>query len=78
MNSPLFLGLTGLSYAIPTIVLTLVGGVIADRTDKEAHYDLDPGCHRAFASFLALLIMTGRVRLWHVIFLPFLGLRAGV
>ncbi|HEX9454225.1 MAG TPA: MFS transporter, partial [Candidatus Binatia bacterium] len=30
-NSPLLLGLTGLSQAIPTITLTLVGGVIADR-----------------------------------------------
>jgi hypothetical protein len=28
-NSPLLLGLTGLSQAIPTITLTLVGGVIA-------------------------------------------------
>src|SRR5213594_3943836 len=33
-NSPLLLGLTGLTFAAPTIALTLVGGVIADRADR--------------------------------------------
>ena len=33
-DSPLLLGLTGLSFAAPTIALTLLGGVIADRTDR--------------------------------------------
>jgi len=33
-NSPLLLGLTGLTFAIPTITLTLLGGVIADRADR--------------------------------------------
>src|SRR5512137_2185794 len=30
-NSPLWLGLLGLSFAIPMIVLPLIGGTIADR-----------------------------------------------
>ena len=33
-NSPLLLGLTGLAFAIPTITLTLLGGVIADCADR--------------------------------------------
>src|SRR5574342_478119 len=33
-NSPLLLGLTGLSFAAPTIVLSLLGGVVADRADR--------------------------------------------
>src|SRR5262249_5802827 len=33
-NSPLLLGLTGLAFAIPTITLTLLGGVVADRADR--------------------------------------------
>ena len=33
-DSPLLLGFTGLSFAVPTIALTLLGGVIADRTDR--------------------------------------------
>src|SRR5512134_2886899 len=33
-DSPLLLGLTGLAFAIPTITLTLLGGVIADRADR--------------------------------------------
>ena len=30
-NSPLLLGLTGLTFTIPTVALTLLGGAIADR-----------------------------------------------
>jgi MFS family permease len=33
-NSPLLLGLTGLTFAAPTILLSLLGGVIADRADR--------------------------------------------
>src|SRR6266498_6160344 len=33
-DSPLLLGLTGLAFAIPTITLSLLGGVIADRADR--------------------------------------------
>ena len=34
-NSPLLLGLTGLTFSIPTIALTLLGGAVADRTDRK-------------------------------------------
>src|SRR6185503_1212629 len=33
-NSPLLLGLTGLTFTIPTVALTLLGGAIADRADR--------------------------------------------
>ena len=33
-NSPLLLGVTGMAFATPTILLTLLGGVIADRADR--------------------------------------------
>jgi MFS family permease len=33
-DSPLLLGLTGLTFAFPTITLALVGGVVADRADR--------------------------------------------
>ena len=34
-NSPLLLGLTGLTFSIPTIALTLLGGAVADRADRK-------------------------------------------
>src|ERR671912_2143660 len=34
-DSPLLLGLTGLTFSVPTIVLTLLGGAVADRTDRK-------------------------------------------
>ena len=34
-NSPLLLGLTGLAFSVPTIALTLLGGAVADRTDRK-------------------------------------------
>jgi MFS family permease len=34
-NSPLLLGLTGLTFSVPTIALTLLGGAVADRTDRK-------------------------------------------
>lgn len=33
-NNPLYLGLLGLSFAVPMIVVPPVGGVVADRTDR--------------------------------------------
>ena len=33
-DSPLLLGLTGLTFSIPTIALTLLGGAVADRADR--------------------------------------------
>jgi MFS family permease len=33
-NSPLWLGLLGLSFAVPMIVLPLIGGSVVDRIDR--------------------------------------------
>src|SRR5512137_2941919 len=33
-NSPLWLGLLGLSFALPMILLPLVGGAVADRVNR--------------------------------------------
>jgi hypothetical protein len=34
-ESPLLLGLTGLTFGLPTIALTIIGGAIADRADAD-------------------------------------------
>lgn len=71
-NSPLMLGLTGLTHAIPTIALTLVGGVIADRTDRRRIMIFTQGTTACLFLSLATLTITGTVRIWHVMLFAFL------
>jgi MFS family permease len=72
-DSPLLLGLTGLTYAAPTIALTLLGGVIADRADRRRIMILSQGVSAAMFFLLATLIIIERVALWHVMSLAFLS-----
>ena len=72
-NSPLFLGLTGLTHAIPMIALTLVGGAIADRADRRRIMILTQGAIAFFFFILATLVVTGEVRLWHVLAFAFIS-----
>ncbi len=66
-NSPLLLGVTGLAFAAPTIALTLLGGVIADRADRRRIMILSQGASAATFFLLATLIMLEWIALWHVI-----------
>jgi MFS family permease len=72
-DSPLLLGLTGLTYAAPTIALTLLGGVIADRADRRRIMILSQGVAAAMFFILATLIIIERVALWQVMSLAFLS-----
>src|SRR5918996_1006099 len=65
-DSPLLLGLTGLTFAAPTIALTLLGGVIADRADRRRIMILSQGAAAAMFFLLATLIIIERVALWQV------------
>src|SRR5213594_5070479 len=55
-NSPLRLGLVGSLNFLPVLLFAIVGGAVADRLPKR----------RLLVITLALLIVTGRVRYWHV------------
>ena len=66
-NSPLLLGVTGLAFAAPTIALTLLGGVIADRADRRRIMILSQGVSAATFFLLATLILLEWIALWHVI-----------
>src|ERR687891_1774167 len=65
-ESPLLLGLTGLTFAAPTIALTLLGGVIADRADRRRIMILSQGASATMFFLLATLIIIERVALWQV------------
>ncbi len=72
-DSPLLLGLTGLTFAAPTIALTLVGGVIADRADRRRIMILSQSASASMFFLLGTLIIIERVALWHVMSLAFLS-----
>jgi MFS family permease len=72
-NSPLLLGLTGLSYAIPSIILAFIGGAIADRADRRRIMIVSQAATAAMFFVLATLVVTESVALWHIIGLAFLS-----
>jgi MFS family permease len=72
-NSPLLLGLTGLSFAIPTIALTLLGGVIADRADRRRIMIFSQLGSAIIFFTLATLVIIRWIALWHVMTLAFLS-----
>jgi MFS family permease len=77
-NSPLALGLTGLAQAIPTITLTLLGGAVADRTDRRRIMIAAQSGVALIFLVLTALVMSKLAALWHVMALAFIvgGIRA--
>src|SRR5919106_3624033 len=72
-ESPLLLGLTGLTFAIPTITLTLLGGVIADRADRRCIMVVSQVVSAVHFFVLATLIVGGWIQLWHAMAVAFLS-----
>src|SRR5215831_10225156 len=72
-NSPLLLGLTGLAFAIPTITLTLLGGVVADRADRRRIMIFSQLGSASIFFILATLVIVGWIALWQVMSLAFLS-----
>ena len=66
------LGVVNFVGAIPLVPLTLHAGAIADRFSKRRIIFLTQASMMALAFVLAVLCVTGAVRLWHVIGLAFL------
>jgi MFS family permease len=72
-NSPLLLGVTGMAYAAPTIALTLLGGVIADRADRRKIMIWSQCASATMFLLLAILIVSEWITLWHVLAAAFLS-----
>jgi MFS family permease len=72
-DSPLLLGATGLSFAAPTIALTLFGGVVADRADRRRIMILSQSASASMFFVLATLIAVEWVALWQVMLAAFLS-----
>jgi MFS family permease len=66
-GSPLMLGAVGLVAMIPVLPISLLGGVIIDRTPKRWLLFLTQSALAMCALGLALVTWSGKVQVWHVI-----------
>lgn len=66
-ESALDLGLLGAATAVPNIVISLFGGVVADRFDKRKIILLTSALTAALLFLLAALDATGHVQVWQVL-----------
>ena len=72
-DSPLWLGLLGLSFAVPMVFLPLVGGAVVDRAHRiRLLYFTQTGL-MLIAFALAALTWLGAVSVWHILLASFLG-----
>ena len=65
-RNPMDLGLLGAATALPTILMTLFGGVLADRIDKRRLIALTSLAVACLLLLLALLDLKQAVRVWHI------------
>jgi MFS family permease len=77
-NSPFQLGLTGLFHALPVMIFSLPGGVVADRVDRRRLLILTQALAAILALILGLLTSTGQVRVWHIYAVTFLSGAVGI
>jgi MFS family permease len=74
-NSPFLLGLVGFSGQIPVFLLAPFAGVLADRWDRRRILILTQTLAMVQAFVLSFLVLTGMIRIWHIISLSvFLGM----
>ncbi|MBI4523263.1 MAG: MFS transporter [Deltaproteobacteria bacterium] len=72
-NSPFQLGLTGLFRALPIIIFSLPGGVLADRMDRRRLLLMTQTLAMCLASALGVLTSQGLVQVWHIYAVAFLS-----
>jgi MFS family permease len=77
-NSPFQLGLTGLFHALPVMIFSIPGGVVADRMDRRRLLIITQALAAILALILGLLTSTGQVRVWHIYAVTFLSGAVGI
>jgi MFS family permease len=68
-RSPAYLGLVGFASGVPTWLLTLYGGVVADRVPRRKLIAITQTCMMVLALVLATLTFLRLVQPWHVLVL---------
>jgi MFS family permease len=77
-DSPFQLGLTGLFRALPVMMLSIPGGVVADRVDRRLLLIITQTLEMLLALALGVLTSTGAVRVWHIYAVTFLSGAVGI
>src|SRR5262252_100969 len=77
-NSPFQLGLTGLFRALPVMIFSIPGGVVADRMDRRWLMIITQSLAAVLALILGLLTSTGQIRVWHIYAVTFLSGAVGI
>jgi MFS family permease len=78
-NSALLLGTVQAAGPIPVLLLTMFGGVIADRYDKRRILLAAQSLMMLQATLLAVLALSNRIQIWHVVVLAvFLGILTSI
>ena len=65
-HSTLHLGLTGLAQGLPILILSLIGGVLADRVDRRRLIMVTQAVFGLLALLMAVLTGTGLIQVWHI------------
>lgn len=70
-NSSFYLGLDSALGQLPLLMFMLIGGVIADRYDRRKLLIRSQLVQAVAAFSLALLVFSGEIRIWHILFFSF-------
>ena len=71
-QSPAYLGYVGFASGVPAWVLTLYGGVVADRLPRRGLLVITQTSMMIFAFVLAAITFLGIVQPWHILLLSFM------
>ena len=72
-GDPLYLGLLGLSFAVPMVIVPPLGGAIADRVDRVRLLYFTQTGSLLIAVILAVLAWENAIRPWHILASTFVG-----
>lgn len=72
-NSPLWLGMLGLSFAVPMIVIPPFAGAVVDRVHRIRLLFFTQSMQMLLAFVLAALTWLGGIQVWHILLASFLG-----
>jgi len=72
-HSPAYLGYVGFANGIPIFILTLYGGVVADRVPRRILLIITQAYMMLLAAILATLVFTNLIQPWHIILLAFMS-----
>lgn len=65
-HAAIALGAVGLARLVPVVIFSLVGGVVADRSNRRTVMFITQSSMAIIALILGLLTLTGQTALWHI------------